>query len=78
MDDEDLSFTHILTATGDDGGATLYGLTTTGKVFEYDPVRRGWRPLSMKALAETEVTPSDVPRKPRSRLAGTDSDPDQI
>ena len=48
---ETVSFVQIVTAVTHQG-ALLYGLTTSGAVYEYNFCREVWIPLPMRALPE--------------------------
>jgi hypothetical protein len=48
---ETVSFVQIVTAVTHQG-ALLYGLTTSGTVYEYNFSREVWIPLPMRALPE--------------------------
>ena len=48
---ETVSFVQIVTAVTEQG-ALLYGLTTSGAVYEYNFSREVWIPLRMRALPE--------------------------
>jgi hypothetical protein len=49
---ETVSFVQIVTAVTHQG-ALLYGLTTSGAVYEYNFSREVWIPLPMRALPES-------------------------
>ena len=51
MGTETVGFAQIATATTPKG-AVLYGLTTSGVVYEYNYSREVWIPLPMRALPE--------------------------
>jgi hypothetical protein len=54
---ETVSFVQIVTAVTSQG-ALLYGLTTSGGVYEYNYSREVWIPLPMRALPEG--SPGDI------------------
>ena len=54
---ETVSFVQIVTAVTSQG-ALLYGLTTSGVVYEYNFSREVWIPLPMRALPEG--SPGDI------------------
>jgi hypothetical protein len=54
---ETVSFVQIVTAVTPQG-ALLYGLTTSGVVYEYNFSREVWIPLPMRALPEG--SPGDI------------------
>jgi len=54
---ETVSFVQIVTAVTPQG-ALLYGLTTSGVVYEYNFSREVWIPLPMRALPE--ASPGDI------------------